>query len=137
AVSLHAPDDVTRATIVPTTRRYSVAEIMDAARAYQASTGRVVNIEYCLLAGVNDSDSHAERLAVLMEGFRAHVNVIPYNPTGPGLSGTRYRRPSDERVARFVALLRQRSVVSHARVTRGMDVDAACGQLRESFAQSV
>lgn len=134
AVSLHAPDDETRARIVPTTRRYKVVDIVGAARAFFETTGRIVNFEYCLLAGVNDSDAQAERLADVLDGFRAHVNLIPYNPTGPGLSGTVYQPPSPEQVARFVGLLRARGVVAHTRDTRGDDVRAACGQLRETSA---
>jgi 23S rRNA (adenine2503-C2)-methyltransferase len=132
ALSLHAPDDETRARIVPTGRRYGVEEILAAAREYQAKTGRIVTIEYCLLAGVNDSDAQAELLAARLDGFRAHVNVIPYNATGPGLSGAIYVRPSASRVERFLAILRERGVVAHARDTRGDDVAAACGQLRDN-----
>ncbi len=132
ALSLHAPDDDTRAKIVPTGKRYRVAEILAAARDYQDRTGRIVTIEYCLLAGVNDSDARAELLAERLAGFRAHVNLIPYNATGPGLSGMVYMRPSASRVERFLAILRERGVVAHARVTRGDDVGAACGQLRET-----
>ncbi|MDB5289790.1 MAG: rlmN [Phycisphaerales bacterium] len=136
ALSLHAPDDATRATLVPMNRRYPVAEIMAAARRFHDRTGRVVTIEYCLLAGVNDSDEHAAMLAALMNGFRAHVNVIPYNPIGAGLSGRVYDRPSEGRVGEFLATLRQAGVVAHARDTRGDDVNAACGQLRETVASA-
>lgn len=131
ALSLHAPDDATRSRIVPAGKRYGVAEILTAARDYQATTDRIVTIEYCLLAGVNDSDAQAELLAERLADFRAHVNVIPYNATGPGLSGITYVRPSPARVERFLAILRGRGVVAHARDTRGDDVAAACGQLRE------
>jgi 23S rRNA (adenine2503-C2)-methyltransferase len=138
ALSLHAPDDETRAKIVPTSKRYDVATILAAARDFQATTGRIVTLEYCLLAGVNDRDAQAELLAERLmdprEGFRAHVNVIPYNPigaSGAGLSGVVYMRPSAGRVARFLAILRERGVVAHARDPRGDDVAAACGQLRE------
>lgn len=132
ALSLHAPDDETRARIVPTGKRYDVATILAAAREYQERTGRIVTIEYCLLAGVNDTDAQAELLARRLEGFRAHVNVIPYNATGPGLSGTVYLRPTDTGVTRFLEKLRSRGVVAHARDTRGDDVAAACGQLRDA-----
>ncbi len=131
ALSLHAPDDETRRRIVPTGKRYGVEEILAAARSYQARTDRIVTIEYCLLAGINDADEQAELLARRLEGFRAHVNLIPYNATGPGLSGVVYVRPSAARVARFLEILRERGVVAHARDTRGDDVAAACGQLRE------
>jgi 23S rRNA (adenine2503-C2)-methyltransferase len=131
ALSLHAPDDATRATIVPANRRYPVAEIVAAAKRYYERSGREVNVEYCLLGGVNDSDGHARMLAELLRGFRAHVNLIPYNPIGsPGLSGRVYLRPAEKRMLSFLALLREAGVVSHIRVTRGDDVSAACGQLR-------
>ena len=131
ALSLHAPDDETRARIVPTTRRYDVQTLLDAARDYQAKTGRVVNVEYCLLAGVNDRDEQAELLARRLRGLRFHVNLIPYNATGPGLSGVVYERPTRARVERFTELLRAGGINTHVRDTRGDDVAAACGQLRE------
>jgi len=132
ALSLHAPDDQTRARIVPTARKYKVADIMAAARGFQERTSRIVNIEYCLLAGVNDSDDQAHELAGLMNGFRAHVNLIPYNAIGSGISGTIYQRPSLQRMERFMQILRENNVVAHFRRTRGDDVNAACGQLRET-----
>jgi 23S rRNA (adenine2503-C2)-methyltransferase len=131
ALSLHAPDDATRAQIVPANRRYPVAEIIAAARRYQALTRRVVNIEYCLLGDVNDSDDQARLLGELLAGFRAHVNLIPYNAIGgAGISGRIYQRPSDARVDSFLTRLRDKGVISHVRVKRGDDVSAACGQLR-------
>ncbi len=130
ALSLHAPDDVTRAKLVPANRRYPVAEIIQAAKDYQKHTGRIVNIEYCMLAGINDSDVHAEALAKILDGFRVHVNLIPYNAIGQGVSGTIYARPTNERLNRFIEILCARRVVTHFRRTRGEDVDAACGQLR-------
>lgn len=132
AVSLHAPDDATRSRLVPANRRWPVADIVAAARRFQEKTRRVVTIEYCLLAGVNDADAHAAALAALLDGFRAHVNLIPYNAIGPGLSGTVYARPSRERMVRFLTLLRDAGTVAHFRDTRGDDVNAACGQLRET-----
>lgn len=130
ALSLHAPDDVTRDRLVPANRRYPVADILAAVRRFYDRTHRVVTIEYCLLAGVNDADDQARALAALLHGFRAHVNVIPYNPIGAGLSGATYARPSAERVMRFLTLVREGGAVAHSRATRGDDVAAACGQLR-------
>ena len=130
ALSLHAPEDQTRSRLVPANRRYPVSEIMAAARRFAERTGRVPTIEYCLLQGVNDSDEHSRRLADLMSGFRAHVNLIPYNHIGAGLSGTTYGRPEPQRIERFLASLRNSGVVAHLRDTRGDDVSAACGQLR-------
>jgi 23S rRNA (adenine2503-C2)-methyltransferase len=132
ALSLHAPDDATRAKLVPANRRFPVAEIIAAAKRFYERTGRVVTIEYCLLAGVNDSDEHARELAALLDGFRAHVNVIPYNPIGVGIGGVRYERPDHDCVIRFLTVLRDAGAVAHARETRGDDVSAACGQLRQA-----
>jgi 23S rRNA (adenine2503-C2)-methyltransferase len=129
AVSLHAPDDETRSRIVPSNRRYPVQDVVDATKRFGDRTGRVPTVEYCMLAGVNDSDAQAGLLAGLLAGARVHVNLIPYNEIGPGVSGTVYRRPSGERVARFLGLLRDNGVVAHVRDTRGDDVSAACGQL--------
>jgi 23S rRNA (adenine2503-C2)-methyltransferase len=136
AVSLHAPDDPTRSSIVPAGRKYRVAEIVEAARRYQESSGRVVNIEYCMLSGVNDSDEQAELLATLMTGMGMHVNLIPYNSIGAGVSGRVYSRPSSERVSRFLEILVSRRVVAHVRGTRGEEIEGACGQLRERVLNS-
>jgi len=132
ALSLHAPDDATRSRIVPPNKRYPVAEIVAAAKRYFEKTRRITNVEYCVLSGVNDSDDHARMLAELLRGFRTHVNLIPYNTIGAGVSGTVYQRPTDERLAAFTAILRNEKVVVHLRQTRGDDVNAACGQLRET-----
>jgi 23S rRNA (adenine2503-C2)-methyltransferase len=121
ALSLHAPDDETRALIVPANRRYPVAEIIDAAKYFYEKTGRITNIEYCMLSGVNDSAEHAHKLAELLHGFRTHVNLIPYNHIGVGVTGRVYERPPQDRLDAFF------------RVTRGDDVNAACGQLREEL----
>jgi 23S rRNA (adenine2503-C2)-methyltransferase len=131
AVSLHAPDDDTRSAIMPTGKRYRVADILAAVRRYQAATGRIVTIEYTLLEGVNDSDAQARLLADLLAGGRMHVNLIPYNAIGPGVSGREYRRPAQARMDRFLEILRERGVVAHFRRTRGAEIDGACGQLRE------
>ncbi len=130
AVSLHAPDDATRSRLVPMNRRWKVADVIDAAKRFHVRTGRIVTIEYTMLAGVNDSDGQARLLAERLDGFRAHVNLIPYNPIGAGISGIEYQRPSRERMGRFIQILRDRGVVAHFRRTRGDDVSAACGQLR-------
>ncbi|HYF52149.1 MAG TPA: 23S rRNA (adenine(2503)-C(2))-methyltransferase RlmN [Planctomycetota bacterium] len=132
AVSLHAPDDATRAKIVPMNRRYRVDEIMAATRNYYEKTGRITNIEYCLLDGVNDSDEHARTLVALLDGFRTHVNLIPYNAIGAGVSGVVYRQPPRDRMESFLRILRESGVAAHFRQTRGDDVNAACGQLRET-----
>jgi 23S rRNA (adenine2503-C2)-methyltransferase len=130
AISLHAPDDATRSRLVPANRRWSVADTLAAGRRFQDRTGRPVNIEYCLLDGVNDSDDQARLLADLLAGWRVHVNLIPYNPIGQGLSGVVYSRPPQHRIDRFSSILRENNVVTHPRITRGDTIAAACGQLR-------
>ncbi len=136
AVSLHAPDDETRSMLLPQGKRFRVEEILAAADAHQASTGRIPIIQYCLLRGVNDSPAQAERLADLLEERRMHVNLLRYNPTGAGLSGRAYEPSPDEAAAAFLVVLRGRGVVAHFRKPRGRDIDAACGQLRERAEES-
>lgn len=133
AVSLHAPDDETRSRLIPMNRRWRVIDVIDAAKRFHARTGRIVTIEYTLLAGINDSDEQARLLVDRLTGFRAHVNLIPYNPIGVGLSGIAYERPSRQRMGAFVEILRSAGVVAHFRRTRGDDVSAACGQLRHQL----
>jgi 23S rRNA (adenine2503-C2)-methyltransferase len=130
AVSLHAPDDATRAKLLPMGKRFHVGDILSAADRYQGHTGRPVTIQYCLLKDVNDSPEQAKMLVELMRGRRMHVNLLRYNPTGISLSGLSYERSSDERADAFIEILKRERVVAHFRRSRGKDIDAACGQLR-------
>lgn len=134
AVSLHAPDDATRARLLPAGRRFPIADILAAADRFQASRGRPVTIQYCLLKGVNDSLDHAHLLANVLDGRRMHANLLRYNPTGLSLQGLAYEPSSDETAEAFAAALRGRRVVAHFRRSRGPDIDAACGQLRRRAA---
>ena len=135
AVSLHAPDDETRARLLPAGKRFKAGDILAAAERYEAVTGRPVTVQYCLLKGVNDSSAQARQLAELLAGRRMHVNVLRYNPTGAGLSGVAYATSSDETAEAFIAELRGQRVVAHFRRPRGRDIDAACGQLRRKISQ--
>jgi len=130
AVSLHAPDDATRAQLLPMGKRFRIADILAAADRFQARRGRPVTIQYCLLAGVNDSTDHARLLAELLGARRMHVNLLRYNPTGLSLQGIEYQPSSDEMAGAFARELRARKVVAHFRRSRGPEIDAACGQLR-------
>ncbi len=130
AVSLHAPDDATRARLLPPGRRFAIADIMAAADRFQAVRGQPVTIQYCLLRGINDSTEHAEALAALLQGRRMHVNLLRYNQTGTGISGTVYLPSPEETAESFAARLHRRRVVAHFRRSRGPDIAAACGQLR-------
>jgi 23S rRNA (adenine2503-C2)-methyltransferase len=128
AVSLHAPDDELRDTLVPVNRRWKVAEVLAAARDYTAATGRRFSIEYALIKDINDQAWRAELLGSLLAGQLAHVNLIPLNPT-PGSKWTA-SRPADQR--EFVRRLEACGVPVTVRDTRGREIDGACGQLAAS-----
>ena len=125
AVSLHAPDDELRDTLVPVNTRWKVREVLDAAWEYARATHRRVSIEYALIKDINDQAWRAELLADLLVGHLVHVNLIPLNPT-PGSKWTA-SRPQDERA--FVRVLERRGVPVTVRDTRGREIDGACGQL--------
>jgi 23S rRNA (adenine2503-C2)-methyltransferase len=134
AVSLHAPDDETRAELLPIGKRFPIAEILDAADRFQARRGRPVTIQYCLLRGVNDSPNHARTLAAVLGSRRMHVNLLRYNPTGLSLLGRAYEPSPDSAAVAFAEVLRDHGLVAHFRRSRGPDIDAACGQLRRRMA---
>jgi 23S rRNA (adenine2503-C2)-methyltransferase len=125
AVSLHAPDDTTRDRIIPMNRRYPVAELMSALRAYPLPKRRRITIEYTLIAGVNASLEHARSLAKLLRGVPVKINLIPMNPIAASPLGP----PDDASVARFREHLAASGYSCFVRTRRGDDVAAACGQL--------
>ncbi|HET7530625.1 MAG TPA: 23S rRNA (adenine(2503)-C(2))-methyltransferase RlmN [Mycobacteriales bacterium] len=125
AVSLHAPDDELRDTLVPINTRWQVAEVLDAAWRFAAVTGRRVSIEYALIRDVNDQPERAHALGALLRDRLAHVNVIPLNPT-PGSVWTASVREVEQE---FVRIVRGYGVSTTVRDTRGREIDAACGQL--------
>jgi 23S rRNA (adenine2503-C2)-methyltransferase len=126
AVSLHAPDDELRNELVPINRRHPIAELLEACWEYAEATSAVgITFEYTMLAGVNDSEAQARRLAALLANRPAKVNLIPFNP----FPGTRYRRSSPEAINRFRQVLLGRGIMTITRRTRGDDIAAACGQL--------
>ncbi len=125
AVSLHAPDDELRDTLVPVNTRWKVGEVLAAADGYAARTGRRYSIEYAMIRGVNDQGWRADLLGDLLAPRLAHVNLIPLNPT-PGSQWD----ASPKKVEReFVRRLEARGVSVTVRDTRGRDIDGACGQL--------
>ena len=126
AVSLHAPNQKLRSQLIPTAESYSLDALLEECRDYVRQTGRRLSFEYALLAGTNDRPEHATQLAQLTRGFQCHVNLIPYNP----IREAPYRRPDRDRINQFVRLLQQRHVAVSVRYSRGLDADAACGQLR-------
>ncbi|MCC6225648.1 MAG: 23S rRNA (adenine(2503)-C(2))-methyltransferase RlmN [Microthrixaceae bacterium] len=126
AVSLHAADDVLRDELVPLNRRAPLAALAEACREYLAAKGRRLSFEWAMIEDVNDTDEQAELLAAYVRPLRAHVNLIPLNPT-PGYP---VRGSSRTRIEEFRDLLTTRGVNATIRRTRGGDIDAACGQLR-------
>jgi 23S rRNA (adenine2503-C2)-methyltransferase len=125
ALSLHAADPALRSELMPVNDRYPLADVMDAVRAWHAARKRKVFIEYVMLDGVNDRYAQAVQLADLLQPHNAFkVNLIPYNPTDGGFQGS--TRAATEA---FKETLTQRGVVATVRLTRGRDIDAACGQL--------
>jgi 23S rRNA (adenine2503-C2)-methyltransferase len=130
AVSLHAATDELRDELVPINVTHPLAELEQAVRDYRTTTNRRVSIEWCLIGDVNDDDEQADRLAAIARRLRAHVNVIPMNPT----PGVRWREPSRRRVDAFVARVRSGGARITLRDTRGRDADAACGQLLATYA---
>ena len=126
AVSLHAPDQQLREELIPTARAYPLDNLLEDCRRYVAITGRRVSFEYILLGGLNDQPRHAAALAALLRGFQSHVNLIPYNP----IEEEEFQRPSPAAVEAFRGALAQRHIAVSVRTSRGLDQDAACGQLR-------
>ncbi|MGH1393831.1 MAG: 23S rRNA (adenine(2503)-C(2))-methyltransferase RlmN [Trichormus sp.] len=128
AVSLHAPNQALREKIIPSARSYPIADLLAECREYVEITGRRVSFEYILLAGVNDLPEHALELAKRLRGFQSHVNLIPYNP----IQEVDYKRPKSDRIQAFVKVLQQQNIAVSVRYSRGLEADAACGQLRTS-----
>lgn len=125
AVSLHVANNEQRDELVPINRRYNLERLAAACESWMEQTGRRLSFEWALIAGVNDTDRHAEELAAYAQPLRAHVNLIPLNPT-PGFLVVGSSR---ERVAEFRQRLEDVGVNATVRRTRGRSIDAACGQL--------
>jgi 23S rRNA (adenine2503-C2)-methyltransferase len=125
AISLNATTDEQRSKTMPVNRRWNIAALMDACRKFPLRQGRRITFEYVLLRGVNDTDQDAERLAALLDGVPAKVNLIPYNDN-PGLG---FQSTEEARAEEFRELLAQRNVAAFIRQNRGRDIAAACGQL--------
>ena len=125
AISLNAPTGELRDLLMPLNRKWPLAELLQVCRDFPIEPRRRIMFEYVLLSGVNDSDKDARALVSLFRGMRPKVNLIPYNPN-PGLP---YKRPSEQRVARFREILVNSGIAVFMRKTRGDDIAAACGQL--------
>ncbi len=128
-VSLHNADDERRREIMPVANSYSVAEVCDSARYYFEKTGRRVLFEYTLIDGQNDSYSCALKLASVLRGMSAHVNIIRLNP----VKETGLKATSEQTIKKFLAYLEKLGVSATLRRTLGSDIEGACGQLRRKY----
>ncbi|MBI4718296.1 MAG: 23S rRNA (adenine(2503)-C(2))-methyltransferase RlmN [Planctomycetes bacterium] len=126
ALSLHAPTDELRQQIIPWAERVTIESLIEACNYYFAATGREVTLEYILLGGLNDAEPQARALASVARRMRSNVNLLLYNP----VEGLPFRRPTDRAAQNFLAALREAGINAHLRRSRGLDIDAACGQLR-------
>ncbi|MDX2212531.1 MAG: 23S rRNA (adenine(2503)-C(2))-methyltransferase RlmN [Oculatellaceae cyanobacterium bins.114] len=128
AISLHAPNQLLREQLIPSAHHYPLTELLNECRDYVKQTGRRVTFEYILLGNLNDRPEHADELAHELHGFQSHVNLIPYNP----IKEVDYERPTPRRIEAFVKALQERHIAVSVRRSRGLEADAACGQLRAS-----
>ncbi len=126
AISLHAPEDELRTSLVPINEKIGIAALMAAADHYFETSGRKLTFEYVLLAGINDRAEDAEQLAELMANRTVLLNVIPYNP----VAGLPYRTPSNRSIRKFKEILQAAGIEIRFRQRKGDQIDAACGQLR-------
>ena len=125
AVSLHAATDAQRSKLMPVNQRFPLEQLLRAIRHHVERTGRRVTFEYILLEELNDSVADAARLVRLVAQLPCKINLIPYNPIGPG----KFKRPSPERIERFAEYLRPRVPAVTVRYSQGVEIGAACGQL--------
>jgi 23S rRNA (adenine2503-C2)-methyltransferase len=124
ALSLHAADEALRSELMPVNDRYPLSDVLRACEAHYERKHRMVFVEYVMLAGVNDSHAQAAQLADVLDPRVFKVNLIPYNPTDSPYAGS-----TRKAIDAFLAELQRRGIAATVRLTRGRDIDAACGQL--------
>lgn len=125
AISLHAPNDAVRSSLLPMNERYPISELLAALRAYPLPKRRRITIEYTLIDGVNDQPAHARELAQVLKGIPVKINLIPMNP----ITASALKAPRNARVVEFQSILANLGYSCFVRTRRGDEVDAACGQL--------
>ncbi|MBQ7689141.1 MAG: 23S rRNA (adenine(2503)-C(2))-methyltransferase RlmN [Clostridia bacterium] len=131
SVSLHAPNDALRSAMMPVNKKWGVAALIDACRAYTERTSRRISFEYALVKGKNDFPECARQLAVLLKGMLCHINLIPVNE----VAETGCKRSTPENVKKFADILAEKGYAVTVRRELGADINAACGQLRRSAEQ--
>jgi len=129
SVSLHAPNDEIRNTIMPVNKAYPVDALLDACRRYYGATSRRISFEYAMINGVNDSEENAKELIRRLKGLPAHFNLIPLNH----VEESPLKPSSRNAVARFQKILEDGGIPATVRRTLGGDIDASCGQLRRKY----
>ena len=128
AISLHASNQQTRETIIPSAKNYDIKNIIRDCRQFVKDTGRRVSFEYLMLSGVNDKLEHANELSNLLKGFQCHVNLIQYNQ----IDEVEFKRTSLKNFQLFESTLSINGIAVSSRKSRGLDKSAACGQLRQN-----
>ena len=128
AISLHASNQKTREMIIPSAKNYNIKDIIEDCRQYVRDTGRRVSFEYLMLSGVNDKLEHASELSNLLRGFQCHVNLIQYNQ----IDEVEFKRTSQKNFQLFQSKLFNNGITVSFRKSRGIDKNAACGQLRQN-----
>ena len=132
SVSLHAPSDQIRDTIMPVNKAYPTEQLLDACRRYYKKTGRRISFEYAMIGGVNDSPEAAQLLVKRLKGMSAHVNLIPLNH----VEESPLKPSTKQSVARFQKILEDAGVPATVRRSLGGDIDASCGQLRRNYSKN-
>ena len=128
SISLHACDDEGRSSIMPVNNTYNISSLLDACKSYQKVTGRRISFEYAIIKGVNDTDSHAAKLASLLKGILCHINIIPVNK----VEENSFEKPNDERIKSFIKTIEKNGITATVRRKLGSDINASCGQLRKN-----
>ena len=129
ALSLHAPNDEVRKTLMPVANKYSLSEVLPACKEYFEKTGRRLTFEYSLVQGVNDNLEEAKKLAALLKDMHGHVNLIPVNP----IKERDYKQSNKEAIEEFKSYLEKKGINVTVRREMGRDIGGACGQLRKSY----
>ncbi len=125
AISLHAVDDSERSSLMPVNHKYPIQDVMEACHYYIEKTNRRITFEWALIAGKNDSEQTAQKLAQLLEGLLCHVNAIPLNPTSQSI----YQASDKNQTIKFQKVLERNGIPCTIRLRRGIDIQAGCGQL--------
>ena len=128
SISLHAPDDESRSSIMPVNNTFNISELIEACRKYQKECGRRISFEYAIIKNVNDTINHAQKLSELLKGIMCHINVIPVN----NVDENDYEKPDPAKIKRFCDFLESKGITATVRRELGSDINASCGQLRKN-----